>query len=1414
MLLELWDSSGSKLLATGSDVLNAAGQIIGEQLSLPAVSGEAYLVHVGGVPFDSLNSVPYALVLQSLTADLGTQVHGFQSGSIPTGGQAIYRLAAAVTGTLRVRMTTGANFQGKADLQLLSADGLTVLASGPLLVIGNGNSGSGQAVEVSIPVTQGQAVLLQLGGGINVQNDFTLEFTNLDQFEEAQPLQGLLDGTTPGGSRVVYQLTVPQTGTLQAQVTAGADFQGSLNFQVFNVVNGTPVARLAIGQDSSPPGPGQVSQASFSVTQGQTLWFRIAGGTNPENSFELNYLIQQPATLFFPTLGTPSALKAVDLNHDGNLDLVAATPNLDNAINVLLGAGDGTFQAARGYDAGSGGLRDLAVADLTGSGNQDVIVSNFGSADVSALLGRGDGTFQPARRSNSIPQGDAIATGDFNGDGIPDLAVVQRISRGGPEQVAILIGRGDGTFEPPQFLTTSFTEGAFPVLVGDLNNDGKQDLVVFSFNDPGIDIFMGNGDGTFGPPQLIQTVEATAAAQLADLNGDGKFDIITTGTTDGIVSVLMNNGDGTFQSPETFQAVSNLAGRAIAITGLVVGDFGSPSGFGMPDGHPDLVVTAAPRNSTDLPQVLFLPGLFDSQGHFTGFGMPEPLAVGPFVGPLAAGDFAGTGTLDVAAATSGGIEVIYGQPPHLVPNNTPQTARNLGTVLHLVSPMQTIVPDQTDAFFTFTVPTEAIQNAGNEVVDFSGLFQDTGGAGLSMDVHDAAGNLLGSGARFRLVVAQGEVLTLHVFGLPQTDGTLGTGAYTLVIDVLPQVVSVVSQHLLPGVSGHAGGPTTSLIITLQGDRLDPATAENPANYQIFFMGPTGTENGPTGQLIPIESDTGQSITYNPDAIITVASGLTFPNEVRQTITFVFGDALPAGEYRIVLSSGIQTEAFNSAEVSLLADNAGFAGHPVVSIVDGNVTNGSETDAPRLVLPVSALGDLNVYDSGTPYLTNLHGDIGRILDENLTHQVDTATITKLISQQLAAACGPGLGTPGNRPVEMMIIWLDPVSIDVADPQGKHATYDLKTNKVNNQLPGTYMEVGGNVELLVLADIAGSFKLSVSDVLPSARGGAILLTETGESLISLTDSLQSGLESFVFDVPPIAPSTTPSGPPQTPGSEGGGPASETTVASNLTSSLISLLVTASTSTIAPSSNSGVNANASLLLSSLTSGLPGLGTAGAFGTLESGGNTVPWILEQVIREITDRVGQRLNLLAGEVGSRGSLLVDSSLKLLESSAQALLPALNSLGLELPLPEMPLGQIGKEVLDAILPSVKAIGDAVRMPANGKKNGAAPPLGQSQNQVPPSEPQVLTSAPQVPAPQPPAPAIDTAVQVPDQDQAEQELHLIPERSEPELLPSKAPAEHADLMLAAALLVAGVGQARGQNPERTEDTSRVKWSRQE
>ena len=85
-----------------------------------------------------------------------------------------------------------------------------------------------------------------------------------------------------------------------------------------------------------------------------------------------------------------------------------------------------------------------------------------------------------------------------------------------------------------------------------------------------------------------------------------------------------------------------------------------------------------------------------------------------------------------------------------------------------------------------------------------------------------------------MAVPQGEELFLHVFGVDDGTGIRGAGAYTLVIDVLPQVVSVEAQTLLPGTGGVAGGPTTSLVLTFQGDRLDPATAEDSVPDGILF----------------------------------------------------------------------------------------------------------------------------------------------------------------------------------------------------------------------------------------------------------------------------------------------------------------------------------------------------------------------------------------------------------------------------------------------------------------------------------------------------------------------------------------------------------------------------------------------------
>jgi hypothetical protein len=160
----------------------------------------------------------------------------------------------------------------------------------------------------------------------------------------------------------------------------------------------------------------------------------------------------------------------------------------------LLGNGDGTFQAAENYDVG-GNPDSVAVGDFTGNGKLDLAVANFLSNTVSILLGNGDGTFQSAS-SYSVGFGpDAVAVGNFNRDGHLDLAVANQgffsTSGGnilpGPGTVSVLLGNGDGTFQPAH----NYAVGAEPsaVAVGAFTGSGFSDLAVTTIG--GVTVLLG-----------------------------------------------------------------------------------------------------------------------------------------------------------------------------------------------------------------------------------------------------------------------------------------------------------------------------------------------------------------------------------------------------------------------------------------------------------------------------------------------------------------------------------------------------------------------------------------------------------------------------------------------------------------------------------------------------------------------------------------------------------------------------------------------------------------------------------------------------------------------------------------------------------------------------------------------------------
>src|SRR6266568_1526731 len=236
----------------------------------------------------------------------------------------------------------------------------------------------------------------------------------------------------------------------------------------------------------------------------------------------------------------PSNIVVGDFNGDGKPDLAVANFG-DWNVYVLLGNGDGTFQVARSVYFNGGGARFwyIAEGDFNGDGKLDLAVTDYSNNNVSVLLGNGDGTFQAPR---TFPVGihpAQVAVGDFNGDGKPDLVV----SNFDDNTLSVLLGNGDGTFRAAQ---TFGGVGPKPqtVAVGDFNGDGKPDLVAPNYGSNSISVLLGNGDGTFQAAQNYLVDSAPVFVAVGDLNGDGKPDLAVADLHTFNISVLINNSGG------------------------------------------------------------------------------------------------------------------------------------------------------------------------------------------------------------------------------------------------------------------------------------------------------------------------------------------------------------------------------------------------------------------------------------------------------------------------------------------------------------------------------------------------------------------------------------------------------------------------------------------------------------------------------------------------------------------------------------------------------------------------------------------------------------------------------------------------------------------------------------------------------
>jgi subtilase family serine protease len=279
----------------------------------------------------------------------------------------------------------------------------------------------------------------------------------------------------------------------------------------------------------------------------------------------------------------------------------------------------------------------IAVGDFNRDGVPDLAVPNFSSGTVMVLLGKGDGTFTATAstlQAGTSPS--AVVVGDFNGDGIPDLAVSNENSN----NVSIFLGNGDGTFTA---VATQPETGTSPALivVGDFNGDGILDLATGNSNSETVTVLLGNGDGTFtASPLSAQTNGPPRSMAVGDFNGDGNLDLVLVGGySTNLVTILLGNGDGSFAAAAPLALPQNSSPYAV-----VAGDFNQ-------DGKLDLAIATSSSSS-----------IYIFSGNGDGTFTPTTAAATGLIYPtnLAVADLNADGKPDLVETNSTQVGILLG----------------------------------------------------------------------------------------------------------------------------------------------------------------------------------------------------------------------------------------------------------------------------------------------------------------------------------------------------------------------------------------------------------------------------------------------------------------------------------------------------------------------------------------------------------------------------------------------------------------------------------------------------------------------------------------------------------------------------------------------------------------------------------
>jgi Big-like domain-containing protein/VCBS repeat protein/FG-GAP repeat protein len=719
-------------------------------------------------------------------------------------------------------------------------------------------------------------------------------------------------------------------------------------------------ARIASVAQSRQPGAVYASP--------ETINARLSSTTRPQTSRATSALPDQANPFFLPEVSYDSggqgagSVVIADVNKDGKPDIVLTNDtgesNGDGSVAVLLGNGDGTFQPAVLYD--SGGLYPgwLAVADVNGDGIPDLIVlnayvpGNQASGSVGVMLGYGNGTFHPVvTYAAGGANVSGIAVGDLNGDGQPDIVVTTCggycTDNGNDGTVNVLLANGGGTFQAPVVYAVYGAGGG--VVIADVNGDGKPDLIVpygaGGGRGGGVEVMLGNGDGTFSPGWSYNFDTPASSPLVADVNGDGIPDLLIA--TNQTIDVMLGRGNGQFDSPLVY-LVNGLQPFSLAVADV--------NG----DGKPDVIAATFTQIGVSSIAVGVLfgngDGTFQTPVTYWAGGYGEGQL---YTSAVAIADLNHDGKLDVAAIAGGSAPNSGNGVAAVLINNrqgppyTPTTT-TLATSVNPASLKQTItytatVTSQSGGAVTGTVtfldptnnrnlPIAVVPLAGNQAscsVSYSKISTHAITASYSGDaannfsnsatLHEHAGNLpLVSQTGLRTSsspAAFGQAVTFTAT-VTWLEGTVPDGGAVSFSD---------------GGTTIGSGLTVSGVVTLTTSTLSLGLHNITATYAGNATFKTSSRTI-TQEIKGYETSTTMVSSLNPS---------TYGLAVTWTATVLAngGSAAPTGKVNFTWGVSIGTATLDASGVAVLTrSNLSADSYPLAAVYLGDANNTGSTSS--------------------------------------------------------------------------------------------------------------------------------------------------------------------------------------------------------------------------------------------------------------------------------------------------------------------------------------------------------------------------------------------------------------------------------------------------------------------------------------